>query len=50
MKKEIEEVTGSTPLKDLNNDIIKRLPYLDSVLKETLRIDPPVPNILIRVA
>jgi len=50
MRKEVEEVAGSTPLTYTNNDTFKKMPYLDGVIKESLRMNPPVPNIFIRKA
>jgi cytochrome P450 / NADPH-cytochrome P450 reductase len=40
---EIDEITGGDPEYELGYDDLSRLPYMTQVIKETLRIYPPMP-------
>ena len=41
---EIDEITGGDPEYELGYDDLSRLPYMTQVIKETLRIYPPMPS------
>lgn len=45
LHKELDDIFGSDVNRDVTMDDIKKMTYMDMVLKESLRIFPPVPFI-----